>query len=108
MGGRGYGETTQCGTRTCTHNNQTDHVEGGVVGDDDGDDDDDDDYDDDDDDYDDDDDGHDDDGHDDDGHDDNGNDDNDDNDNDDDGGYGVRDGHHRMRKGRGHDNTTIK
>jgi hypothetical protein len=37
--------------------------------------------------------------------------DDDDDDNDDDGGCGGRDGHHRMRKGRGHDdrtNTTIK
>ena len=67
-------ETTRRGTRTCTHNNQTDHAEGGVVGDDDDGDDGDD-------------------------------------DNDDDGGCGGRDGHHRMRKGRGHDdrtNTTIK
>jgi len=67
--GRGYGETTRRGTRTCAHNNQTDHAEGGVVGDD-GDDGDD--------------------------------------DNDDDGRCGGRDGHHRMRKGRGHDDTTIK
>ena len=62
------------------HNNQTDHAEGGVVGDDD----------------------------DDDGHDD---DDDDDDDNDDDGGCGGQDGHHRMRKVRGHDdrtNATIK
>jgi len=39
------------------------------------------------------------------------NDEDDDNDNNDDGGCGGRDGHHRMRKGRGHDgrtNTTIK
>ncbi len=38
-------------------------------------------------------------------------DDNDDDENDDDGGCGGRDGHHRMRKGRGHDdrtNATIK
>jgi hypothetical protein len=59
---------------------QTDHAKGGVVGDDD-DGDEGDDRDDD-------------------------NDDNDDND--DDGGCGGRDGHHRMRKGRGHDDTTIK
>ena len=59
-----------------THNNQTDLAEGGVVGDDDDDDDNKDD-----------------------GHD-------DDNDNDDDGGCCGRDGHHRMRKGRGHDNRT--
>jgi hypothetical protein len=32
----------------------------------------------------------------------------DDDDNDDDGGYGGQDGHHRMRKGRGHDDKTIK
>ena len=70
-------ETTRRGTRTCAHNNQTDHAEGGVVGDDD-------------------------DGDDRDG-------DNDDNDdNDDDGGCGGRDDHHQMRKGRGHDDTTIK
>jgi hypothetical protein len=75
--GGGYGETARRGTRTCAHNNQTDHAEGGVVGDD---------YDDNDDD---------------DGHE-------DDDDNDDDGGYGGRDGHHRMRKGRGHDDKTIK
>jgi len=75
--GRGYGETTRRGTRTCAHNNQTDHAEGGVVGDDDDGDDGDD----------------------------------GDDDNDDDGGCGGRDGHHQMRKGRGHDertNTTIK
>ena len=62
-------------------NNQTDHVDGGVVGDDDDDDDDNDDND------------------------------NDDDDNNDDGGCGGQDGHHRMRKGRGHNdrtNATIK
>ena len=62
--------------------NQIDHMEGGVVGDEDDDDDDND----------------------------NGQDD-DDNDNNDDGRCGGWDGHHRMRKGRGHDNrtnTTIK
>jgi hypothetical protein len=67
------------------HNNQIDHVEGGVVGDNNDDDDDNDDDD----------------------NDDN----NDDDDNDDDGGCGGRDGHHRIRKGRGHNvrkNTTIK
>jgi hypothetical protein len=62
------------------HNNQIDHAEGGVVGNDDNND-----------------------GNN--GHDDG------DNDNNNDGGCGGRDGHHRMRKGRGHDdrtNTTIK
>ena len=59
------------------HNNQTDHAEGGVVGDDDEDDD---------------------------SH----NDADDNNDDDNDGGCGGRDGHRRMRKGRGHDDTTIK
>ena len=34
------------------------------------------------------------------------NDDDDDDDDDNDGGYGGRDGHHRMRKGRRHDNGT--
>ena len=67
-----------------THNNQTDHAEGGVVGD----------------------------GDDDDGHDnDDDNDYEDDDNNNDDGGCGGQDGHHRMRKGRGHDdrtNATIK
>jgi len=75
--GGAYGETARQGRRTCTHNNQTDHAEGGVVGNDD-------DFDD--------------------GDNGNGN-------NNDDGGCGGRDGHHRMRKGRGHDdrtNTTIK
>ncbi len=33
--GGGYAESTRRGTRTCAHNNQTDHAEGGVVGDDD-------------------------------------------------------------------------
>ena len=64
------------------HNNQIDHAEEGVVGDDDDEDNNDDYY----------------------GHD-------DDDNNDDDGGCGGRDGHHRMRTGRGHDdrtNTTIK
>ena len=43
--------------------------------------------------------------------DDDGHDDNDDDDNDDNGGCGGQDGHHRMRKGRGHNdrtNATIK
>jgi hypothetical protein len=37
--GGGYRETTRQGTRTCTHNNQTDHAEGGGIGDADDDDD---------------------------------------------------------------------
>ena len=67
------------------HNNQIDHAEGGVVGDDGSNDDD--------------------------AADDNDDDGHDNDDDDDNGGCGGRDGHHRMRKGRGHDNrtnTTIK
>jgi len=82
----GYRETTRRGTRNA-HNNQTDHAEGGIVGDNDEDNDSHNDNDDDDDD-----------------------DDDDVDDNDDDGGCGCGgwDGHHRMRKGRGHYDTTIK
>ena len=83
----GYGETTQRGTTTCTQQSNRLHG-GGVVGDNDdnkGDNDNDDDS-----------------------HDD----DNNDHDNDaDNGRCGGQDGHHRMKKGRGHDdrtNTTIK